>query len=156
MEFFNKVLKKDEKATRIQNEIISLQTRKASVLSVIQNEIAELEREKNTVFHDAGEKAYEKWCEKKEMEKSLVEFWNKVQEIEQSIVEKQNKKSEMEARYSEEISLLQKDLKQGETAVLTQVSTPITQNAGGSFCPFCGASISVNDKFCEKCGAKLQ
>lgn len=149
MEFFNKVRKKDERVVRIQKEINGVHIRKASVLSVIQNELDELERQKKEVFYNAGKKAYDDWNENREDMQELTGFWSQIQEIEDSMAEKQDKRIEMEERYNEEIALLQKGLEQGE--IVTQV-----ENTDKSHCPFCGAEINSSDKFCEKCGKKLQ
>ena len=144
MDFFNRVFNKDDKAVRLQNEIKSLQVRKNSVLSVVKNELEELEREKKAIFCEAGMKVYENWNNRQENAVELVDYWNKVQEIEKKITEKEEKKKEMESRYDEEISLLQKDLHSNSLVDSKDV------------CPKCQAPIDEDDMFCEKCGTKLK
>lgn len=145
MDFFNKMLKKDDKSSKLQNEINSLQFRKESILSVVQKEITELENQKNKIFYEAGMQAYDIWNAKQESFSELQIHWEKIQTLEQELADKQKKKETMAARFDEELSLLMQDLNQAKTAM-----------TGECTCPKCGSIIDTDSQFCEKCGAKLE
>ena len=144
MALFDKVLGKDDKEKKLQQEINSLELRKESVSSAINNEIGRLQNEKDHILYEAGSAAYRSWCKKNE-QTDLTEYWGKVKELEKEISEQESKKVEMGTRYDEEISLIRNDLR-----VNTTVNTSQCQ------CPNCKATVKAEDIFCQKCGAKLK
>lgn len=143
MELINKLMGKNEKEVRLQNEINGLRVRKESVISVIQNEIGQLQREKDGLLLEAGTRGYANWKQKVDVAENLEEIWGKVEEIEKVIEEKNEKQASMEARYNEEISLLERDL------------YPPMSVGKEKQCSKCGAKVSEGDVFCEKCGNPL-
>ena len=145
MDFFNKMLKRDDKSSKLQNEINSLQFRKESILSVVQKEITELENQKNKIFYEAGMQAYNIWNAKQESFSELQIHWEKIQTLEQELADKQEKKETMATRFDEELSLLMQDLNQAKTVLPDERA-----------CPKCGTITDVDSQFCEKCGAKLE
>lgn len=144
MGLFDKIMNKDERTAQLQGELNSLQLRKESIVSAIQNEITQLQNEKNSVFCQAGIKAYQNYCQSNEDTSNLYEYWKKVVELDAAIKEKQEKKAEMEARYDEEIKLIQ-----------SNISISMATAAGGKVCPSCKAVVKEADLFCEKCGTRL-
>ena len=110
----------------------------------IQDEINKLQNEKNSVFCQAGMKAYNSWYQGETDTSSLSAFWNKVIELDQAIKEKEEKKAEMVARYDEEINLIQ-----------SNISISMAAANSGKVCPSCKAVIKESDLFCEKCGTRV-
>ena len=103
-----------------------------------------MQNEKNSVFCQAGMKAYNSWCQGETDTGNLSAFWNKVVELDQAIKEKQQKKAEMEARYDEEINLIQ-----------SNINISMAAASGGKVCPSCKAVVKEGDLFCEKCGTRV-
>lgn len=152
MALLDRLKGKDEREVKLQNEINSLQVRKESVMSVIQSDIAKLQREKEDVFMQAGARAYENYKGRLEEAAGLVEFWKKVEELEHDMQEKEEKKKAMEEKYNEEISLLQ----QGLGIRVAIENNEIIESNSSLVCPKCGNGVSAEDIFCEKCGTKLK
>lgn len=146
--------KKDEKTEKLLGELESLKLRKESVLSVIQNEISELERQKNTIWTNGGKLIYETWKKNETVEENVInEYWNKVSSIETEIQGKLDKKAEMEQRYDEEITLLQRNL---APAPATPAAPATSATPAANVCPNCGHTVKPNSAFCTNCGTKLQ
>ena len=148
MAFLDKVLGKDERERKLEKEIRSLELRKESVFSAIDGEITRLQRERSNVLLTAGTAAYEAW-KKENVQADLTEFWDKIQELDKQIAEQDAKKTEMGIKYDEEIRLINSNLSMNAVKSVADVSA-------GNKCPKCGATISVDDVFCQGCGTKLQ
>lgn len=142
MALIDKVLGRDEKETKLKQEIKSLELRKESVFSAIDGEIARLQRERSNVLLNAGATAYETWC-KDQTHADLSEFWTKVQDLEKLIAGQEAKKADMGSKYDEEIKLINSNLGISPTDSYMQ-------------CPKCGAAITEDDVFCQNCGEKLK
>lgn len=144
MDLFNRILNRDDKTMQLKNEVKSLQLRKESITSTLDNEIHQLLDDKHKVLFNAGSKAYEDWTQGNENINNLHTFWEEISKIETEIAEKESKKMEIKARYDEEISFLQRDISNGLT------------NEDGLVCQKCGTVNKQGYLFCEKCGCKLQ
>lgn len=142
MAFMDKVLGRDEKETKLKQEIKSLELRKESVFSTIDGEIARLQRERSNVLLNAGSTAYETWNKDHE-QADLSEFWAKVQELEKLIAGQEAKKADMGSKYDEEIKLISSNL-------------GISNSVSYMQCPKCGAAITEDDVFCQNCGGSVK
>ena len=98
MALFDKMMGKDDKEKKLKQEINSLELRKESVLSAINNEITRLQRERSNVLLQAGTAAYDAWSNNG-AQADLAEFWGKIQELDKGIAEQEVKKEEMAAKY---------------------------------------------------------
>lgn len=141
MALFDKMMGKDDKEKKLKQEIKSLELRKESVLSAINNEIARLQRERSNVLLQAGTVAYDAWSNDG-AQADLAEFWDKIQELDKGIAEQEVKKEEMVAKYDEEIRLINSNLGISSVSSSTQ-------------CPKCGALVGQGDRFCQNCGASI-
>ena len=142
MALLDKVFGRDEKETKLKQEIKSLELRKESVFAAINGEIARLQRERSNVLLAAGTMAYDVWC-RDSSQADLTEYWNKIQDLDRMVAEQEAKKVEMGSKYDEEIQLINTNLG--------------ISNTGSSIqCPKCGAAINADDVFCLKCGEKLK
>ena len=140
MALFGDKFNTNKETRQLQNEIKSLEFRKQTILSTFETEIAELSRKKSQEFLAAGVKAYEIWKMNQSNEYDLNEYWSRVDGINAEIQDKEIKRAEMEAKYNEELMLL-------------QASAGVKS---GATCPQCGANVSADDVFCEKCGSKVR
>ena len=145
MAFLDKVLGKDDRESKLKQEINSLELRKATVFSSIDGEIARLRNERSNVLLAAGTAAFEAW-NNGNMQADLVEFWNVVQEKDKLIEEQEAKKIEMGNRYDEEIKLIGGNLNLG---VSTETGMAIKT------CPKCNNQVGLDDAFCQGCGTKM-
>lgn len=141
MALFDKMMGKDDKEKKLKQEIKSLELRKESVLSAINNEITRLQRERSNVLLQAGTAAYDAWSNN-DAQADLTEFWDKIQELEKAVAEQEVKKEEMVAKYDEEIRLINSNLG------ISSVSSSLQ-------CPKCGAPVGQGDRFCQNCGANI-
>lgn len=144
MTLLDKVLGKDDKESKLRQEINSLELRKATVFSSIDGEISRLRNERNNVLLAAGTTAFEAW-NNENAQVDLVEFWNKVLELDKLIEEQEAKKVEMGNRYNEEIKLIGGSLN-------------VSAEGSGLFktCPKCNAQVGISDAFCQECGNKME
>ena len=141
MALFDKMMGKDDKEKKLKQEIKSLELRKESVLSAINNEIMRLQRERSNVLLQAGTAAYDAWGNNG-AQADLTEFWGKIQELDKGIAEQEVKKEEMAAKYDEEIRLINSNL-------------GISSVSSSAQCPKCGAPVGEGDRFCQNCGASI-
>ena len=142
MALLDKVFGRDEKETKLKQEIKSLELRKESVFAAINGEISRLQRERSNVLLAAGTMAYDTWC-RDNSQADLTEYWNKIQDLDRLISEQEAKKTEMGSKYDEEIKLINSNL-------------GISNSGSNIQCPKCGAAIKEDDVFCLKCGEKLK
>ena len=142
MALLDKVFGKDDKETKLKQEINSLELRKESVLTAINGEITHLQGERNKVLLEAGKTAYNAWC-KDNSKADLTEFWSKIQELDGCIRQQEEKKAAMGEKYDEEIGLINRNLSVANMDSLM-------------YCPQCGASIGEGDMFCQNCGNSLK
>lgn len=155
MAFLDRVLGKDEKERKLQQEIHSLELRKESVCSAIDGEIARLQGERNNVFLNAGVTAYETWNSSRE-QADLTSFWEKIKQLDGLIAEQEHKKTEMGDKYDEEIRLISSNLNTGSGNNAGAAANMGAPTNGAKKCPACGGTVGDADVFCQVCGAKLQ
>ena len=142
MALLDKVFGKDDKKTKLRQEINSLELRKESVLAAINGEITHLQGERNNVLLEAGKTAYNAWC-KDNSKADLTEFWGKMQELDGCIRQQEEKKAAMGEKYDEEIGLINRNLS-------------VANMDSSMHCPQCGAFIGEGDMFCQNCGNSLK
>ncbi len=152
MALFDKMLGKDDKEKKLKQEINSLELRKESVLSAINNEITRLQRERSNVLLQAGTAAYDVWSNNG-AQADLTEFWNKIQELEKAVAEQEVKKEEMVAK--QEVKKEEMVAKYDEEIRLINSNLGISSVSFSLQCPKCGAPVGQGDRFCQNCGASI-
>lgn len=177
MGFLDQVFNKDDKGKELKQELHSLKVRKESVVSAITAEISRLEGERTNVMVTAGTKAYDAWKEG-QTQTDLTEYWSQIDNIKAQIEEQEQKKVQMEQQYDEEIRLISCNLNALTAApAAAPAAAPVgaapagvspaaqagpapvpmqAPTAAAAVCPSCGAPVGAGDKFCQKCGSRLQ
>ena len=140
MALFDKMMGKDDREKKLREEINSLELRKESVLSAIDDNITQLQRARSDVLQQAGMAAYHAWKEDGQVD--LTDFWHKVQELDKNIAEQEIKKREMGMKYDEEIRLINSNL-------------GINSAGNGRKCSKCGRMVREGDRFCQNCGTAI-
>lgn len=158
MALLDKMFGVDEKESKLKQEIKSLELRKESVFTAINNEIMRLENEKTALLLEAGKTAYESWKEDTSKECKLDTYWEKIVELENQVTEQEVKKMEMGNRYDEEISLIKNTLEMNSSSTSTKTAAIVKPSVsiGGMKCPKCNGAVAADDMFCQSCGNKLK
>lgn len=135
-DFFSKVKRSINKGTTV----ISVKSSTMIEVNKIKGEISSLKKEKNDIFKNIGEKAYDMQKEGQIDLSFIVELLSRVFEIDEIIKVKEQAIEDAIKSQEEAIKALDEEV--------VDVSKELVCE--------CGATLPLNTKFCSKCGKKVE
>lgn len=139
-----KMFKKETEIDKLNEEIKSMEFKKNSILSAINNEKIDILNKKRLILEEIGSIVFENHISGSNNTDFTSQF-EKIDAFQANVEEKNMKSTEIEKRYDEEINMLRANMEK------LQVSA----QGGSSFCSNCGVALTPDDVFCQKCGTKV-
>ena len=154
--FLGDLLGKDNPVKKLQKEIESMELRKQSLVSAVQNEIRSARQKIDNEFQQIGLKVYTSHKNNEQIDFSQTAHFGEIENLNNLIAEKEAKMNELAKRYDEEIGMLRAHL----STITPQSNAPKPWNAspGGSntVCVNCNNPYTPGvDLFCKGCGQSL-
>lgn len=137
---------------------VSLEAKKKMKESSIKGEISSLESKMNSVYTEIGKEAYGSFFDALYTNEKLKELLDSINDLKDQVSGKEKELEEAIAQFDKEITEVKEGASHTETAPGDEPKGAEPQSSGNGkvFCGQCGAQNSMDSKFCNSCGAKIE
>ena len=154
--FLGDLLGKDNPVKKLQKEIESMELRKQSLVSAVQNEIHSARQKIDNEFQKIGLKVYTSHKNNEQIDFNQTAHFGEIESLNNLIAEKEAKMSDIAKRYDDEIGMLRAHLSTITPAANDPKSWNVSAGSSNAVCANCKNPYTPGvDLFCKGCGQSL-